>query len=94
MRPAHTPDDSKEPPPHSVVEPLDLDAVRTVQAGTALWLVAFVGLAPFWSTLDDDGHLWWLWTCVAGALLGALGVVVTTRRRNRLRNGSAQTGAR
>ena len=48
------------------VEPLDLDGVRTMQVGTALWAVAIVLLLPFWATLRDDGRLWWLWTCVAG----------------------------
>jgi len=94
VTPAHTPDDGQARPSVSVVAPLDLDAVRTVQVGTALWLVALVALTPFWSRLDDDGHLWWLWTCVAGVVLGVLGVVVTTRRRNRLQSGSTQTPVR
>lgn len=72
-------------PVPGTVAPLDVDAVRTIQVGTAGWLVALVCLLPFWSRLADDGRLWWLWTCVAGAALGVIGVFVTTRRRDRLR---------
>ncbi len=56
------------------VEPLDLDGIRTMQVGTALWAVAFVLLLPFYGRLEDDGHLWWLWTCVAGFGLGLVGL--------------------
>ena len=35
--------------------------------------VAFVLLLPFYGRLEDDGHLWWLWTCVAGFGLGLVG---------------------
>ena len=41
-----------------------------MQVGTALWAIAFVLLLPFYGRLEDDGHLWWLWTCVAGFGLG------------------------
>ena len=33
------------------VEPLDLDGVRTMQVGTALWALAFVLLLPFYDRL-------------------------------------------
>ena len=55
------------------VDPLDLDGVRTMQVGTAIWAIAFVLLLPFYGRLEDDGHLWWLWTCVAGFGLGLVG---------------------
>ena len=29
------------------VEPLDVDGVRTVEVGIALWLLGFLGLLPF-----------------------------------------------
>lgn len=64
------------------VEPLDLDGVRTVQVGTALWGLAFLMLLPFSGSLEDDGRLWWLWTCVAGFGLGLLGIDACRRRRN------------
>ena len=39
------------------VEPLDLDGVRTIEVGTALWLLGFVALLPFYGRLEDDGRL-------------------------------------
>jgi hypothetical protein len=65
------------------VEPLDVDGVRAVEIGTILWLVVFVGMLPFYGRLKDDGHGWWLWTCLAGFGLGGLGVEYCRRRRNR-----------
>lgn len=66
----------------AAVEPLDVDGVRTLQVGTALWAVAFLVLLPFWSRLSADGHLWWLWTCLAGFAGGLLGLAHCIRRRN------------
>ena len=48
------------------VEPLDVDGVRTVEVGVALWVIGFVALLPFYGRLQDAGHGWWLWTCLAG----------------------------
>jgi hypothetical protein len=63
------------------VEPLDVDGVRTVEVGTALWLVAFVALLPFYGRLRDSGNEWWLWTCLAGVGLGLFGLEYCRRRR-------------
>jgi hypothetical protein len=63
------------------VEPLDVDGVRTVEVGTALWLVAFVALLPFYGRLEDAGRGWWLWTCLAGFGLGLFGLEYCRRRR-------------
>ena len=38
------------------VEPLDVDGVRTVEVGTALWLLGFLALLPFYGRLEDAGH--------------------------------------
>lgn len=65
------------------IEPLDVDGVRAVTVGTIVWGVAFLGLLPFYSRLEDDGHLWWLWTCLVGFGLGALGVEYCRRRARR-----------
>ena len=65
------------------VAPLDVDGVRTVMVGTALWAVAFVGLLPFYGRLADAGRTWWLWTCMAGFGLGLIGVEVCRRRARR-----------
>jgi Protein of unknown function (DUF2530) len=71
-------------PPERQVAPLDVDAVRTVQVGTALWAVALVVALVLRDPLSDDGREWWIWTCVAGVVLGLLGIVITTRRRRRI----------
>jgi hypothetical protein len=65
------------------VDPLDLDGVRTMQVGTALWGIAVVVMALFHTQLDRAGHLWWLGTCAAGFGLGLVGWEHTTRRRRR-----------
>lgn len=70
--------------PARKVAPLDVDAVRTVQVGTVLWGVALVAALVLQDQLLEDGREWWIWTCVAGLLLGVAGIVITTRRRRRL----------
>ncbi|MBB3042072.1 MULTISPECIES: DUF2530 domain-containing protein [Nocardioides] len=65
------------------VEPMDVDGVRTVEVGSALWLVAFVALLPFYGRLEESGRLWWLWTCMAGLGLGLIGLEYCRRRRKR-----------
>ena len=67
------------------VEPLDVDGVRTVEVGVALWVVGFVALLPFYGRLERDGHTWWLWTCLAGFGLGLCGLEYV-RRRSRSRS--------
>jgi hypothetical protein len=67
------------------VEPLDVDGVRTVAVGTALWALAFVLLLPFYDRLEESGRVWWLWTCVAGFGLGIIGWDYCRRRRRRFR---------
>jgi len=72
-------------PTRPAPEPLDVDAVRVVTAGTVLWAMAGLLLAAFgrgWLADHDRG--WWLWTCAAGAGLGVLGVWYCRRRRDRL----------
>ena len=63
------------------VEPLDVDGVRTLEVGTALWFLGFLALVPFYERLQDDGNLWWLWTCTAGFGLGLFGLEYCRRRR-------------
>lgn len=75
--------DAQGEAPYAVasVEPLDVDGVRTITIGTALWVIAFIGLLPFVGTLRDSGHIWWLWTCLAGFGLGLIGIEYCRRRR-------------
>ncbi|MFC7505625.1 DUF2530 domain-containing protein [Nocardioides sp. CPCC 206347] len=63
------------------VEPLDVDGVRTVQVGTGLFLLAFLGLLPFWGRLEEEGQTWLLWMCLTGVGLGLLGTEYCKRRR-------------
>jgi hypothetical protein len=63
------------------VEPLDVDGVRTVQVGTALFALAFVALLPFYGRLESGGHTWLLWMCLAGVGLGLIGQDYCKRRR-------------
>lgn len=62
------------------VAPLDVDGVRTVEVGVGLWLLAFIALLPFYGRLQDAGHVWWLWTCLAGFGLGLFGLEYCRRR--------------
>ncbi len=75
---------AEKPHPKAHVEPLDVDAVRTVQIGTALWALALVATLVARDPLDEQGRTWWIWTCFAGLVLGLLGLLVTTRRRRRI----------
>ncbi len=63
------------------VEPLDVDGVRTVEVGTAVFFLGFLALLPFYGRLQEDGHTWWLWTCLAGMGLGLFGLEYCRRRR-------------
>ena len=69
------------------VEPLDVSGIRTVSIGSGLWLVALVALLPFYGTLEEQGRLWWLWTCVAGFGVGMVGLEYCRRRLRVLRKG-------
>ena len=74
------------------VEPLDVDGVRTIEVGTITWLIGFVALLPFYSRLEDDGHTWWLWTCLAGFGLGPVraGVLPPAPERPRRARGTSR----
>ena len=74
------------------VEPVDVDGVRTVEVGTAAWLVAFVALLPFYGRLQDSGNEWWLWTCLSGFGLGLLGLEFCRRRRKARTEAAADAG--
>jgi hypothetical protein len=57
----------KQAPP-----PLQVDTVRVVLAGTAVWVVALVVLL----LLGDRVDRMWTWTCVAGIALAGVGLGV------------------
>jgi hypothetical protein len=49
---------------------ISVDARKVVLLGTVLFFAAFVVLLPFWSWLGEHGHRVWLWTALAGTVLG------------------------
>jgi MFS family permease len=49
--------------------------------GTALWFVGFVVLLPFWGWLGRHDHRIWLWTCLAGFLLGLVALAIVGRHK-------------
>jgi hypothetical protein len=65
-------------------EPLDVDAVSVVTAGTVAWAVAGLVLLAFGREWLGDDADEWLWTCAAGFGLGLAGIWYCRRRRNRL----------
>ena len=62
-------------------QPPPVHARTVFLTGTALWFVAFVALLPFWSWLGAHGHRVWLWTCLAGWVLGLMGYAVFRKHR-------------
>lgn len=66
-------------------EPVEVNDVRIVLIGTLTWLAAFLALLPFRAQLQAGGHGQWLWTCLAGAGLGLIGLYYVHRRREALR---------
>jgi hypothetical protein len=62
-------------------QPVQINARRIVAAGTLLWFVAFVVLLPFYGWLGDHSHRIWLWTCLAGWILGLVGWAIMRRHR-------------
>jgi hypothetical protein len=60
---------------------VQIDARRVVLVGTAAWFLAFVVLLPFWSWLGEHDHRVWLWTCLAGGVLGLLGYTLMGKHR-------------
>lgn len=71
------------------VAPLDVDGTRTVAVGTGLWLAAFVMLLPFYGRLEENGRVWWLWTCLAGFGLGVIGWDYCRRRKKARQHGAS-----
>jgi predicted membrane protein len=47
--------------------------------GTVAWAVVGLALLPFRRQLETAGHGSWIWTCVAGFLIGFPGIAVMLR---------------
>ena len=61
---------------------VQINARRIVAIGTALFFLGFLVLLPFYGWLGRHDHRLWLWTCLAGALLGVLGYSIMRRHRS------------
>ena len=68
-------------PLHETPEPLEGNDVAIVTAGTIIWFVLFLVQLPFYGWYADHGRAWWIWTCLAGAGLGLLGLWYVRARR-------------
>ena len=69
---------AEQPPP----QPVQINSAPIILAGTALWFVGFVLLLPFYSWLGEHHHRVWLWTCLAGWILGLVGYLLMRRHRS------------
>lgn len=58
-----------------------MNTQRIVTVGTTLWFAAFVALLPCYGWLGRHDHRVWLWTCLAGWLLGLLGSAIMIKHR-------------
>lgn len=69
---------------------LEGPVVATITGGTILWFVLFLVQLPFYGWFDDHGHLWWVWTCLAGAGLGLIGIWYVRGRDAALKKAAAE----
>ena len=72
------------PSPHPVeprpVEALAIDVPRAVLAGIVLWALA-LAVTLLVPALHAGGRDWWPWACVAGVVIGVLGLAYVRRGR-------------
>ncbi|MFD1536795.1 DUF2530 domain-containing protein [Nonomuraea guangzhouensis] len=61
-------------------EPIETNDIATVAAGTVAWAIALVALLIFRPAAEQS---WWIWTCVAGVVLGLMGLWYVHRRASR-----------
>ncbi len=73
-------------------EPLDVDGVSAMIAGTLAWLIGLLVLLATGTRFSSDNG-WWLWACLAGAVFGGVGIAYTRRRRAVYRSAAAQHAA-
>ena len=66
---------------------LVVNAWPVLAVGTSLFFVAFLALLPFWTWLGAHGHRVWLWTALAGTVLGLLAIPLVRRHADEGRLG-------
>jgi len=75
--------DLTQPTPE--LEPLAVDGISAVKLGTLIWAIAFIvcliARKPLQQLGIKDAH----WICLAGVVLGGLGLIYTRRRVDRLK---------
>lgn len=81
---------AKWTPTHEAPEPLEEPVVPTIVGGTVIWFVLFLVQLPFYGWFDDHGHIWWVWTCLAGAGLGLIGIWYVLRRDAAIRRAARE----
>ncbi|MFD9866655.1 DUF2530 domain-containing protein [Streptomyces niveus] len=81
---------AKWTPTHEAPEPLEGPVVPTIVGGTVIWFVLFLVQLPFYGWFDDHGHIWWVWTCLAGAGLGLIGIWYVLRRDAAIRRAAGE----
>lgn len=68
----------REDPP-----PLKTDDRKAFLVGTVLWAIGLIVVIVMQPALAESGQAWWLWACVAGLVVGALGLIYTAvKKRN------------
>ncbi|MBC9716472.1 DUF2530 domain-containing protein [Streptomyces sp. TRM66268-LWL] len=75
---------------HEAPEPLEGPVVATITGGTILWFVLFLVQVPFYGWFDDRDLTWWVWTCLAGAGLGLIGIWYVRGRDAALKRHAAE----
>ena len=84
-QPGSTAADSGYTPP--TVPPVTTGLWHIAVPGTLVWLAGFVVLLFFIPTLQENDAMVWLWTCLAGFLLGLLGLSIYALQRRAARLG-------
>lgn len=69
--------EEKQAPP----APLQTNDLATIAIGMGLWLVAIGVLYGLRVSGAADIPMWWIWTCVAGFVLGFYGVYFIWRKQ-------------
>lgn len=72
------------PPP---LPPIRSGVAHIVVPGTIVWFVAFVVLAFSTDFLRAHDAMIWLWTCLAGWILGLVGLALQAWQRSAARRG-------
>jgi len=54
-----------------------------ISVGMLLWAVALVVMLLTQDALEASGREWWLWTAVAGLVIGAIAFLYTRLKRPR-----------